>query len=87
MVAALHNAVHALFILMAILSDLAHCPVSAIRSAKVTTIEGLSKNGDHPVQLAWDEVGCSSMRVLPGRANNDCCGIAETKSQTNTATN
>jgi isoquinoline 1-oxidoreductase subunit alpha len=31
-------------------------PVSAIKSAKVTTIEGLSKNGDHPVQLAWDEV-------------------------------
>ena len=31
-------------------------PVSAIRTAKVTTIEGLSKNGDHPVQVAWDEV-------------------------------
>ena len=31
-------------------------PVSAIKSSKVTTIEGLSKNGDHPVQLAWDEV-------------------------------
>lgn len=31
-------------------------PVSAIQSAKVTTIEGLSKNGDHPVQVAWDEV-------------------------------
>ncbi|HJS53203.1 MAG TPA: (2Fe-2S)-binding protein [Chitinophagaceae bacterium] len=31
-------------------------PVSAIKSAKVTTIEGLSKNGDHPVQVAWDEV-------------------------------
>src|SRR5580765_5744842 len=31
-------------------------PVSAIKSAKITTIEGLSKNGDHPVQLAWDEV-------------------------------
>ena len=31
-------------------------PVSAIKSAKVTTIEGLSKNGDHPVQLAWDEI-------------------------------
>ena len=30
-------------------------PVSAIRSSKVSTIEGLSKNGDHPVQLAWDE--------------------------------
>ena len=31
-------------------------PVSAIKSSKVTTIESLSKNGDHPVQLAWDEV-------------------------------
>ncbi|MDV3307793.1 MAG: (2Fe-2S)-binding protein [Cyclobacteriaceae bacterium] len=31
-------------------------PVSAIGTAKVTTIEGLSEKGDHPVQLAWDEV-------------------------------
>ena len=31
-------------------------PVSAIESAKITTIEGLSQNGDHPVQLAWNEV-------------------------------
>ena len=31
-------------------------PVSAVKAAKVTTIEGLSKNGDHPVQVAWDEV-------------------------------
>jgi isoquinoline 1-oxidoreductase subunit alpha len=31
-------------------------PVSAVKSSKITTIEGLSKNGDHPVQLAWDEV-------------------------------
>lgn len=31
-------------------------PVSAVGSSKVTTIEGLSENGDHPVQLAWDEV-------------------------------
>lgn len=31
-------------------------PVSAVRTAAVTTIEGLSENGDHPVQLAWDEV-------------------------------
>jgi isoquinoline 1-oxidoreductase subunit alpha len=30
-------------------------PVSAIGSKKVVTIEGLSTNGDHPVQLAWDE--------------------------------
>lgn len=30
-------------------------PVSAVK-APVTTIEGLSENGDHPVQQAWDEV-------------------------------
>jgi isoquinoline 1-oxidoreductase subunit alpha len=31
-------------------------PVSAVKSLAVTTIEGLSENGDHPLQLAWDEV-------------------------------
>lgn len=31
-------------------------PVSAVGAAKITTIEGLSEKGDHPVQLAWDEV-------------------------------
>jgi isoquinoline 1-oxidoreductase subunit alpha len=31
-------------------------PVSAVGASKVTTIEGLSAKGDHPVQLAWDEV-------------------------------
>ena len=31
-------------------------PVSAVQSAKVTTIEGLSENGDHPLQQAWDEI-------------------------------
>ena len=31
-------------------------PVAAVGTAKITTIEGLSENGDHPLQLAWDEV-------------------------------
>lgn len=31
-------------------------PVSAVKSGEVTTIEGLSAAGDHPVQVAWDEV-------------------------------
>ena len=31
-------------------------PVASVRSAEVTTIEGLSAKGDHPVQQAWDEV-------------------------------
>jgi isoquinoline 1-oxidoreductase subunit alpha len=31
-------------------------PVSSVGTSKVVTIEGLSVNGDHPLQLAWDEV-------------------------------
>ena len=31
-------------------------PVSAIGDKKITTIEGLSENGDHPVQQAWQEI-------------------------------
>jgi aerobic-type carbon monoxide dehydrogenase small subunit (CoxS/CutS family) len=30
--------------------------VSAVADKKITTIEGLSENGDHPVQKAWLEV-------------------------------
>jgi isoquinoline 1-oxidoreductase alpha subunit len=30
--------------------------VSSIGTGKITTIEGLSEKGDHPLQLAWDEV-------------------------------
>lgn len=32
-------------------------PVSAAHGRQVTTIEGLSPNGDHPVQKAWRELG------------------------------
>ena len=28
-------------------------PVSSVKGRQVTTIEGLSKNGDHPLQKAW----------------------------------
>lgn len=31
-------------------------PVASVGNARVITIEGLSEKGDHPVQLAWDEV-------------------------------
>lgn len=31
-------------------------PVSAVGKQKITTIEGLSENGNHPVQKAWLEV-------------------------------
>jgi isoquinoline 1-oxidoreductase alpha subunit len=31
-------------------------PVSAVGSQKITTIEGISENGDHPIQQAWLQV-------------------------------
>ena len=31
-------------------------PVSAVSGSKITTIEGLSPDGNHPLQQAWDEV-------------------------------
>ena len=30
-------------------------PVSVVAGQNITTIEGLSENGEHPVQLAWKE--------------------------------
>ena len=34
-------------------------PISAVGDQSVTTIEGLSENGDHPVQKAWLEENVS----------------------------
>ncbi|AEL28075.1 (2Fe-2S)-binding protein [Cyclobacterium marinum] len=31
-------------------------PIASVGDAKITTIEGLSDSGDHPVQQAWKEV-------------------------------
>ena len=31
-------------------------PVSAAANAQITTLEGLSKDGTHPVQVAWQEI-------------------------------
>jgi isoquinoline 1-oxidoreductase alpha subunit len=31
-------------------------PVSAVQGREVTTIEGLSPDGSHPLQLAWEEL-------------------------------
>ncbi len=30
-------------------------PVSAVKDKSITTIEGLSEKGDHPLQKAWEE--------------------------------
>jgi isoquinoline 1-oxidoreductase alpha subunit len=49
-------------------------PVAAVAGRKITTIEGLSPDGDHPVQRAWAEVDvvqcgyCQSGQILAAAA-------------------
>ena len=49
-------------------------PISALAGKKVTTIEGLSPNGDHPLQKAWVEEGvpqcgyCQSGQIMTAAA-------------------
>ncbi len=49
-------------------------PVSAVGSRKVTTIEGLSADGSHPVQQAWAQVDvvqcgyCQSGQIMAAAA-------------------
>ena len=46
-------------------------PIRRAAGATVTTIDGLSPNGDHPLQQAWVELRGAAVRVLPGRADHD----------------
>lgn len=49
-------------------------PVSAVEGAEVTTIEGLSEQGDHPVQQAWQHLQvpqcgyCQSGQIMQAAA-------------------
>jgi isoquinoline 1-oxidoreductase subunit alpha len=49
-------------------------PISAIGQGKITTIEGLAANGDHPVQVAWRKLDvvqcgyCQSGQIMAAAA-------------------
>lgn len=49
-------------------------PISAVGGAQITTIEGLSEEGDHPVQKAWRELDvpqcgfCQSGQIMTAAA-------------------
>ncbi len=49
-------------------------PVSAVEGRRVTTIEGLSKHGEHPVQVAWQQADvpqcgyCQSGQIMSASA-------------------
>jgi len=41
-------------------------PIAAVGANKITTIEGLSANGTHPVQLAWEEMDVAQCGYCQG---------------------
>lgn len=49
-------------------------PISAATGKSITTIEGLSADGNHPVQIAWREIGvtqcgyCQSGQIMSAAA-------------------
>ncbi|RKR81751.1 isoquinoline 1-oxidoreductase alpha subunit [Mucilaginibacter gracilis] len=49
-------------------------PIAAVGTYKITTIEGLSVNGDHPLQQAWEEIDvaqcgyCQSGQIMAAAA-------------------
>lgn len=49
-------------------------PVSSLQGMEITTIEGLSEHGDHPVQEAWKEIDvpqcgyCQSGQIMTAAA-------------------
>ncbi len=51
-------------------------PVSAAVGAPITTIEGLSADGSHPVQRAWHGDRRPAVRLLPGRPDHVGGGAA-----------
>ncbi|MBL7876853.1 MAG: (2Fe-2S)-binding protein [Cyclobacteriaceae bacterium] len=58
-------------------------PVSAVGSNAITTIEGLSEKGDHPVQQAWMEVDVPQCGYCQaGQIMNAAALLAKTPSPT-----
>ncbi|CCK77510.1 MAG: (2Fe-2S)-binding protein [Oleispira antarctica] len=49
-------------------------PVSSVEGAEITTIEGLSDNGDHPLQVSWQKLQvpqcgyCQSGQIMQAAA-------------------
>ena len=58
-------------------------PISAVRNQPVTTIEGLSADGTHPVQLAWQEIDVAQCGYCqPGQIMSAAALLAKTPKPT-----
>ena len=55
--------------------------VSSVEGKEITTIEGLSEHGDHPVQQAWLEHDVPGAAINKAGKSHDRCGFAESKSK------
>lgn len=54
-------------------------PVSAAANAKITTIEGISPDGSHPVQVAWQEIDVPQCGYCQaGQIMSACALLAKT---------
>ena len=56
-------------------------PVTAAENKDITTIEGLSENGDHPVQKAWMEKDVPQCGYCQTGQIMNAAGIPQTKPQ------
>ena len=56
-------------------------PMSDVGGKSVVTIEGLDPKGEHPVQVAWRQLGCAAMRLLPDRPDHAGGGSPETEAR------
>jgi isoquinoline 1-oxidoreductase alpha subunit len=60
-------------------------PVSAAVNAKITTLEGLSADGTHPVQVAWQEIDVPQCGYCqPGQMMSAAALIAKNTKPTDT---
>jgi isoquinoline 1-oxidoreductase subunit alpha len=58
-------------------------PISAIEGQKVTTIEGLSPDGEHPVQVAWRDLNVSQCGYCqPGQIMQAAAFLKDTPNPT-----
>ena len=58
-------------------------PMSAVANATITTIEGLSPDGSHPVQVAWQEIDVPQCGYCQaGQIMSACALLAKTPKPT-----
>ena len=61
--------------------------VQSVAEAKITTIEGLSEDGSHPVQKAWEKAGVPQCGYCQSGQIMTVAGLLNTNKQPGTGSN